>query len=111
MKTFFMNDDIDWEELGNGVKRKIMTWTDNLMMVCVHFDKGAIGVAHAHDIHDQIAYVASGSFEVEIEGVRRVLKTGDAYRAIQNEWHGVVSLEENSILIDTFTPMRADFLS
>ncbi len=46
MKTFFMNDDVPWEELGGGIKRKVMTWSNELMMVCVHFDKGAIGVAH-----------------------------------------------------------------
>lgn len=110
MKTFFMNDDVPWEELGGGIKRKVMTWSNELMMVCVHFDKGAIGVAHAHDIHDQIAYVAAGSFEVEIDGKRHILKAGDAYRALKNEWHGVVSLEDNSVLIDTFSPMRADFV-
>lgn len=110
MKTFFINDETPWEALGNGIKRKIMTWSDELMMVAVHFDQGAVGVAHQHDIHDQIAYVAAGSFEVEIDGVKRVLKTGDAYRAVKNEMHGVVSLEQDSVLIDTFSPKRADFL-
>lgn len=110
MKMFFINDETPWEELGNGIKRKVMTWSDDLMMVCVHFDKGAIGAAHKHDIHDQIAYVAAGSFEVEIEGQKRILKAGDAYRAVKNEMYGAVSLEDNSILIDTFNPKRDDFL-
>lgn len=110
MNTFFIDDEIPWEVLGNGIKRKIMTWSDELMMVAVHFDKGAIGVAHKHDIHDQIAYVAAGSFAVEIEGKKRILKTGDAYRAVKHETHGVVALEQNSVLIDTFSPKRDDFL-
>lgn len=110
MKTFFMNDETPWEELGDGVRRKIMTWSDELMMVAVHFNKGAIGVAHQHDIHDQIAYVAAGSFEVEIEGAKRVLRTGDAYRAVKHQMHGVMALEQDSVLIDTFSPKRADFL-
>lgn len=110
MKTFYIDDETPWEQVGDGVKRKVMTWSDDLMMVCVHFAKGAIGVAHTHDIHDQIAYVAAGSFEVEIEGQKRVLKTGDAYRAVKHELHGVVSLEDNSVLIDCFNPKRDDFL-
>ncbi|ANI31897.1 pectin degradation protein [Yersinia entomophaga] len=110
MHMFFINDETPWEVLGNGIKRKVMTWSDELMMVCVHFDKGAIGVAHQHDIHDQIAYVAAGSFEVEIDGQKRILKAGDAYRAVKYEMHGAVSLEANSMLIDTFSPKRADFL-
>ncbi|GBU13423.1 pectin degradation protein kdgF [Enterobacterales bacterium] len=110
MKTFFIDDEASWEELGNGIRRKMMTWSDELMMVAVHFDKGAVGVAHQHDIHDQIAYVAAGSFDVEIEGVKRVLKTGDAYRALKHQMHGVVALEQDSVLIDTFSPKRDDFL-
>lgn len=110
MKTFYIDDETPWENVGEGVKRKIMTWSDDLMMVCVHFAKGAIGTPHSHEIHDQIAYVAAGSFSVTIDGVERVLKTGDAYRAVKHEMHGVVSLEDNSVLIDTFSPKRADFL-
>jgi len=110
MKTFFIDDETVWEELGNGIRRKIITWSDELMMVVVQFDKGAIGVAHQHDIHDQIAYVAAGRFEVEIEGAIKVLKTGDAYRAVKHQMHGVVALEQGSVLIDTFSPKRADFL-
>ncbi|MCI1679022.1 MAG: cupin domain-containing protein [Ewingella americana] len=110
MKTFFIDEETPWEELGHGVKRKIMTWSDDLMMVAVHFDKGAIGVAHKHDIHDQIAYVAAGSFKVEIEGEKKILGVGDAYRAVKHEMHGVVALEQGSVLIDTFSPKRADFL-
>ncbi|XBS68096.1 cupin domain-containing protein [Acerihabitans sp. KWT182] len=111
MKTFFIDDETPWENLGGGVKRKVMTWSDSLMMVCVHFAKGAVGTPHRHDIHDQIAYVAAGSFEVEIDGERRLLKTGDAYRAVKHQLHGVIALEDNSVLIDTFTPKRDDFLS
>ncbi|MBJ7220677.1 MULTISPECIES: cupin domain-containing protein [unclassified Brenneria] len=110
MRRYFIDDETPWEALGGGIKRKIMTWSDELMMVCVHFDKGAIGTAHKHDIHDQIAYVAAGSFEVVIEGEKRVLKTGDAYMAVKDEMHGVVALEDGSILIDTFSPKRDDFL-
>jgi quercetin dioxygenase-like cupin family protein len=110
MKTFFIDDETPWEVLGKGIKRKVMTWSDELMMVCVHFSKGAVGTAHSHDIHDQIAYVAAGSFLVTIEGKEHILKAGDAYRAVKNQRHGVVALEEDSILIDTFSPKRDDFL-
>lgn len=110
MNTFFFDQETPWEDLGRGVRRKVMTWSEDLMMVAVQFDEGAVGTPHSHEIHDQIAYVAAGSFEVEIEGVKRVLKTGDAYRAVKYEMHGVVALEPNSLLIDTFSPKRADFL-
>lgn len=111
MKTFYLDNETPWEALGGGVKRKVMTWSDELMMVCVHFAKGAVGTPHKHEIHDQIAYVAAGRFEVTIDGETRILGVGDAYRAVKEQLHGVVALEENSVLIDTFTPKRDDFLS
>jgi quercetin dioxygenase-like cupin family protein len=54
--------------------------------------------------------VVAGSFEVEIEGQRRVLKQGDAFVAPRLHAHGVVALEQGSILLDQFSPRRNDFL-
>jgi quercetin dioxygenase-like cupin family protein len=39
----------------------------------------------------------------------KIISEGDAYYIAPDEWHGCVCLEEG-ILIDTFSPMRADFL-
>lgn len=110
MKMFFINDEMFWEELGNGIKCKVMIWSDDLMMVCVYFDKGVIGVVYKYDIYDQIVYVVVGSFEVEIEGQKCILKVGDVYCVVKNEMYGVVLLEDNSILIDIFNFKWDDFL-
>ncbi|WED23535.1 cupin domain-containing protein [Vibrio sp. JC009] len=110
MNSFFKIDDNDWEELGGGIKRKIVGYTDDLMAVHLEFDKGAIGAPHAHDIHDQIGYVVKGSFEAEVDGEKCVLTAGDAYIAAKHMVHGAVALEEGSILLDLFSPHREDFL-
>lgn len=107
---FFDIEKTEWEELGGGIKRKIVGHTDDLMFVHLCFDKGAVGAPHAHEIHDQIGYVESGSFEAEVDGVKKVLKKGDAYIAKKLAVHGAVALEENSILLDVFSPVREDFL-
>ena len=60
---FYSNETAPWVELGDGIRRKIVGHTPQLMSVLVQFDQGAIGTPHAHDVHDQIAYVVSGSFE------------------------------------------------
>ncbi|OEF27377.1 cupin domain-containing protein [Vibrio rumoiensis] len=108
--TFFRIDENEWEEVGGGIKRKIVGYTDDLMAVHLRFDKGAIGAPHTHEIHDQIGYVVSGSFEAEIDGKKCVLKAGDAYIARKHTEHGAVALEEGSILLDMFSPAREDFL-
>lgn len=110
MNLFFLQDDHPWEDIGGGIKRKIVGYTDELMMVHLNFDKGAVGAPHAHDIHDQIGYVVKGSFEAEINGEKKVLKPGDAYIAPKTTMHGAVALEQDSILLDVFSPAREDFL-
>src|SRR5450830_1321553 len=102
MAHFFDNSNTPWTELGEGIRRKIVGHTPDLMAVLVQFDKGAVGTAHAHDAHDQIAFCVAGSFEVEVAGVKRTLKAGDAFVAPRLVWHGVVALEPGSMLLDQF---------
>ncbi|MDO9095687.1 MAG: cupin domain-containing protein [Rubrivivax sp.] len=110
MNPYFDPHSTPWTELGDGIRRKIVGHTPQLMSVLVQFDKGAIGTPHAHDVHDQIAYVIAGSFEAEVAGVKRVLHVGDAFVAEHPQMHGVVALEDKSVLLDHFTPRREDYL-
>lgn len=107
--AFVFDQDIDWEELGGGVKRKIMAYESSLMMTKVQFEQGSIGVLH-HHVHVQMAYVESGVFELEVAGQKQILKQGDVYYIPSGVVHGVVCLEAGT-LIDVFTPMREDFLN
>ncbi len=109
--TFFQDAHTDWTDLGDGVRRKIVGHTPQLMSVLVEFEKGAVGLAHTHDLHDQIAYVLAGSFEATVNGQTRVLRPGDAFVAAHDVLHGVVAREAGSRLLDQFSPRRDDFLS
>ena len=80
-----------------------------LMMVKVKFDKGAVGSMHEH-YHSQATYVVSGKFELTIGDKKEILSAGDGYYVAPDELHGCVCLEAG-ILIDTFSPVRADFLN
>jgi quercetin dioxygenase-like cupin family protein len=110
MDPYFSPQDSPWTELGDGIRRKIVGHTAQLMSVLVHFDKGAVGAPHAHELHDQIAYCVAGSFEAEVAGVKRVLRVGEAFIAAHGQMHGVVALEDGSVLLDQFAPPRADYL-
>ena len=107
---FFDGNSTVWTELGDGIRRKVVGHTPQLMSVLVQFDEGAIGTPHAHDVHDQIAYVIAGSFEAVVQGERRILKAGDAFVALHDCAHGVVALEDKSVLLDQFSPRRDDYL-
>lgn len=106
--TYQIASDIQWENVGEGIVRQIMAYDERLMMVKVKFEQGAIGSLHQHS-HTQCTYVASGCFEVTIGDEKKVLRAGDGYYVAPDHLHGCVCLEAG-VLIDTFTPMREDFL-
>jgi quercetin dioxygenase-like cupin family protein len=107
-QPFVKSSELEWETVDKGVQRKVLGYDDQLMMVYFHFEKGAVGTLH-HHVHRQIAYVASGSFEVTIDGNKKTLEQGDCYFVAPDVVHGVLALEEGS-LVDVFTPARKDFL-
>ena len=105
---FYIDNESDWEDLGDGVSRKISGYDDKIMMVKVKFEVGAIGPLHEH-LHSQVTYVASGVFEASINGNKQVLKAGDSFYAKPHHVHGVLCIEAG-ILVDIFSPARRDFL-
>ena len=107
-KNFLLSSELEWEQPRQGLTRQIMGYDGQLMLVKVKFEKGAIGYVHEH-FHSQATYVVSGKFEVMINGEKKILEAGDGFYIDPDVPHGAVCLEEG-ILIDTFSPMRQDFL-
>ncbi|MES3017145.1 MAG: cupin domain-containing protein [Bacteroidota bacterium] len=105
---FYLDNQSDWEDLGDGVARKIWGYDDKIMLVKVRFEVGAIGPLHNH-FHSQVTYVDSGIFEATIDGNKQLLKAGDSFYVPPNDIHGVVCLEAG-VLVDVFSPMRGDFI-
>ena len=103
-----MTGNMEWEELGGGVSRKMLGYDNQIMMVQVKFEEGAIGAPH-HHFHTQATYCASGSFEFEIDGEKQIVNGGDGVYIEPNLLHSAKCLEPG-ILIDVFSPVREDFL-
>ena len=108
-EKYVITKKMEWEELGGGVSRKFLGYDNQIMMVRVKFDTGALGAPHQH-FHTQATYCASGKFEFEIDGVKKIVEAGDGVYIEPNLLHSAVCLEEGE-LIDTFSPVREDFLS
>ena len=108
MSHFNKSNNIPLEELGAGLKRQILGYESDLMLVRVFFEQGAIGAVHTHP-HQQVTYLEKGRFEVEIGSNKDILKAGDSFTVPANMSHGVLALEEG-ILLDAFSPAREDFL-
>ena len=97
-----------WEPAGEGITRQVMAYDGQLMLVKVKFETGAVGAPHTH-YHSQASYIVSGKFELTIGDEKKILAAGDGYYVEPDQLHGAVCLEAG-VLIDTFSPMRADFL-
>ncbi len=108
VKNFWMSEESELKDLGNGIKRKIVAYSDNIMVCELSFAKDAVGALHSHP-HEQATYILKGSFEFTIGDEVRVVKAGDCLYKQPNIVHGAKALED-SVLIDVFTPMREDFL-
>ncbi len=107
-KEFIFGDDIEWETVGEGLKRKIMGYDDNIMLVKVAFEVGAVGVMHEH-YHSQVTYVESGEYELTIGDETKIVKGGDSFYIPPNIMHGAVCIKKG-VLIDVFSPIREDFM-
>lgn len=96
------------EDLGGGVKRRILVHGGKMMGVLVEFEEGSIGAMHKHE-HEQLTYILEGEFEFTIDGEKHMCKVGDTLYKQPNVMHGCVCLKKGKLL-DTFTPQRDDFL-
>ena len=107
--VFVHDKDVEWEDLGDGVQRKLLTFENKVMMAKIKFKAGAIGAAHSHP-HIQCSYVESGEFILTIDGRSKNLQAGDSFLVPSDKIHDAKAVTDG-VLIDVFTPMREDFLA
>lgn len=94
-----------------GLKRQILGYNDDIMLVKVYFGKELEGKTcplHSHP-HTQSSYILSGKFELHCGDSVKVLGPGDSYYVAPNVPHEAFCLEAG-VIIDGFSPMRKDFL-
>jgi quercetin dioxygenase-like cupin family protein len=108
-KSFARDGDLAWEAAGEGVRRKVLTYADGVMMVRVDFETGAVGPPHSRP-HVQCSLVESGVFDIMIAGRTERLGPGGSFLVPADAVHGAANVEAGTLL-DVFTPMRADFVS
>lgn len=105
---FVYNKEVTPTPCEPGVSRKVLTYSDELMMCEITFEKGAKGNFHQHE-HLQITYIAEGSFEFTIGDETKIVSKGDSVYMPSNVCHGVTCLEAGK-LVDVFNPMRKEFI-
>ena len=99
------------EEIAKGRKR-YLAHTDNLMIAVIDFHDGPTAEPdppHSHP-HEHVSFVAAGKIIFFLDGKGTPLEEGDMYTVPPNVPHTVQLLSEHVRIIDSFTPLREDFL-
>src|SRR5579859_8203472 len=104
---------ISWEAvpleiMSDMISRKIVTG-DRAMVAQVFLKKDAVVPEHHHE-SEQITYILEGALKFEIEGKEITVRKGEVLTIPSNVPHRAVALED-TIDLDIFSPIRADWLS
>ena len=96
----------------DGASRTLLH-TENLMVVVIDFYNGPWDEPdpfHQH-LHEQVTYVASGDILFLCEGEKdQILQAGDMFAVSSGKPHTIKLLSKKARLVDSFTPVREDFL-
>jgi len=100
------------EPIGEG-RTRYLAHTEKLMMAVIDFRDGPTrepDPPHSHP-HEQISYVVSGELIVFIGDEQTRLEPGDMFSVPPDIPHTVQLLTEYVRLVDTFHPIRDEFLN
>lgn len=105
-------DNVPYEIVREGLQRKIIH-TENLMTVLIDFTDGPWEKEeppHSHP-HEQTSYVAAGEIIFCCEGESdQHLKAGDMFAVPSGKKHTIKLLTKTARLVDSFNPIRDEFL-
>jgi quercetin dioxygenase-like cupin family protein len=100
--------DIKEEKLNEKITRKLAVG-QNEMVGRLRLAKGAVVPPHKH-VSEQITMVLSGALRFTIGGEEIMVRTGEVLIIPPNVVHSAVALEDSDD-IDSFSPLREDWLS
>ncbi len=94
-------------EMLDGVHRRTMATTDEVMLCEFFLVRDAQVPAHSH-VNDQVGYVVFGLLEITIGGQVKKCQPGDSYAVPGGIVHSARALA-NTLVIDAFSPPRTDY--
>jgi quercetin dioxygenase-like cupin family protein len=108
IQAFKLARTVPVEQLEEGITRQILGFGEGLMTCRLTFAAGAVGALHSHP-HSQTSYCESGHFLYRVGDSEAEIGPGDCVYVAPHLTHGIRCLEAG-VIIDSFSPMRADFL-
>lgn len=102
------DDPFKVEEAYDGIERRVLSFTDELMLVHYTVAEGAVFPEHEHVETHQAVYVVDGRIEL-FGDHEATLSTGDTFVVGPGERHGIRGDAARSEVIDAFTPPIGDY--
>ena len=96
------------EVLNDKLARKVISG-EKITVAQIFLAKDCVVPFHHHE-NEQISSVLAGALSFELEGREIVVRAGEVLLIPSNVPHHVVALEE-SLALDVFSPIRADWLT
>lgn len=104
--------EVPYEMVREGLNRKIIH-TENLMNVLIDFTDGPWEEPepkHSH-VHEQTSYIAEGEIIFYCDGENpEKLTAGDMFAVPSGVKHTIQLMSKSARLVDSFNPVREDFL-
>jgi quercetin dioxygenase-like cupin family protein len=70
---------------------------EEMVMLELHYPKGAGSPPHSHD-HESLCYVVKGTVRAVVEGETHTLRAGDACRHPRGVAHGIEALSDATVI-------------
>ena len=102
-------DEVEGDRLGPGTLRKILVYSENLMLMYTEAEPGG-ELSHSHP-HEQMGYIIQGTTQLTAGGETVTLRAGSSFLLGPNEHHDLKTLgDEKCIVLDIFHPHREDYV-
>ncbi len=107
-ETFVLGKHVEITPAGEGVTRKVLGYSANMMICEIRLEKGAVIPNHVHS-HEQCSTIVSGKCRYTVGAETKEVQAGDSVMVGPDVPHAIVALED-TMVIDAFAPMREDFI-
>jgi quercetin dioxygenase-like cupin family protein len=99
----------DWPEVEPvpGVRRRVLSCGEQIMVVQITIAAGAAVLAHSHP-HEQTGHVVSGRMRLRIGDEERELGPGEGYSVPGGVTHAATGVTD-VVAVDSFHPVRDDY--
>ena len=89
-------------------RETILRRREDARLALVELGPGAIVPEHRHE-HEQLGMCIEGAITFTIDGERRELGPGGTWRIPSNLPHDAVAGRDGAVVVDIFSPVRADW--